>query len=79
MKTTTIIDLLIAAVLSLFAVMILWSNESIPPFIPSCLRATDVIVGNGEYNPQTGYWSEYHCVSEMAFGDSGYVDRKSGD
>lgn len=50
-----------------------------PPRIPLCLYAPDVIIGNGEYNRETGFWSEYHCVSELAFGDRHYVDRKSGE
>lgn len=32
------------------------------PRIPRCQFAPDVIIGSGDYDSETGYWSEYDCV-----------------
>lgn len=48
-----------------------------PSRIPRCTYAPDVIIGNGEYDSDTGYWSEYDCISESAFSDHNTVNRKS--
>lgn len=86
MKTTTLKQRIVISIICLLAGLGLSSivrsviDYYIPPpsRIPLCLYAPDVIIGSGEYNPETGFWSEYDCVSEAAFVDSDYVDRKSG-
>lgn len=48
---------------SVFTYIIIWSI-GINPNIPKCPNAGDVIIGDGNYNSNTGYWSEYHCISD---------------
>lgn len=80
MKLST--DILAALLILSFglgvAFMALITITILPPAIPRCDYALDAIIGNGEYDAQSGYWSEYDCVSESAFSDHGTANRKSG-
>lgn len=58
-------------VASLFLIVSFWLwgaiNYKPKPKMPQCPYPDDVIIGNGEYDSDSLYWSEYHCVSEQGF------------
>lgn len=70
--------IVLSVVVSGFAIGFVSGRHFGPPRIPYCQFAPDVIIGNGDYDRETGYWSEYDCVSEVAFSDHNDVNRKSG-
>lgn len=47
--------ILAAVLITGFAIGFLLARYSSPPRIPHCTCAPDVIIGNGEYNSETGY------------------------